>query len=50
MRLILSLKLLGKEFHNDLIDAWVGIEGAGRLCKMLLMHFHSCFGAGELLA
>ena len=34
MRLILSLKLLEKELHNDLIDAWVGREGAGRLCKI----------------
>ena len=24
-----------KELHNDLIDAWVGREGAGRLCKIV---------------
>ena len=31
VRLILSLKLLDKELHSDLIYAWVGREGAGRL-------------------
>ena len=33
-RLMLSLKWLEKELHSDLIDAWVGREGAGRLCKI----------------
>ena len=40
MRLILPLKLLEKELHSDLIDAWVGREGAGRLCKISFRPFH----------
>ena len=34
MRLVLSLKLLEKDLYSDLIAAWVGREGAGRLCKI----------------
>ena len=49
MRLILSLKRLEKELHSELINACVGREGAGRLCKILLMHSHSCFGVAEFV-
>ena len=34
LRLILSLKLLEKDLYSDLIAAWVGREGACRLCKI----------------
>ena len=34
MRLFLSLKLLEKDLYSDLFAAWVGREGAGRLCKI----------------
>ena len=42
-------KWLEKKLHNDLIDAWVGREGAGRLCKILLMYSHSFFDVAEFV-
>ena len=37
-----------KKFNSDLIDAWVGREGAGRLCKIVFVHFHRCSAQQQL--
>jgi len=48
IRQILFLKWPEKESHNHLIDAWVGRKGAGRMRKILFMHFHNCCGVAQL--
>ena len=37
-----------KESHDDLVDARIGSEGAGRLCKIGFKRSHSYCGVAEL--